>query len=92
MRKRFPCGGCRDGWCRRTVGRIIGCAGSPATSRESSIWRHLHMYRRGGVYLDFKRGLLQPLWRWLLELQNACMQHELGRQGEARAGAQCPPF
>ena len=28
----------------------------------------------------------------LLELQNACMQHELGRQGEARAGAQCPPF
>ena len=128
MRKRFPCGGCRDGWSRRTVGRIIGCAGTPATSNlcrrwpavcrvlqlclyaicesfsrihqachRADVWRYLHMYRRGGVYLDFKCGLLQPLWSWLLELQNACTQHELGRQtkaraGEVRAGAQCPPF
>ena len=59
---------------------------------RADVWRYLHMYRRGGVYLDFKCGLLQPLWRWLLELQNACVQHELGRQGRARAGAQCPPF
>ena len=43
----------------------------------ADVWRYLHMYRRGGVYLDFKCGLLQPLWSWLLELQNACMQHEL---------------
>ena len=33
--------------------------------------RRCVMYRRGGVYLDFKCGLLQPLWSWLLELQNA---------------------
>ena len=59
---------------------------------RADVWRYLHMYRRGGVCLDFKCGLLQPLWRWLLELENACVQHELGRQGEARAGAQCPPF
>ena len=45
--------------------------------------RDLHMYRRGGVYLDFKCGLLQPLWSWLLELQNACMQHELGRHDDS---------
>ena len=59
---------------------------------RADVWRYLHMYRRGGVYLDFKCGLLQPFWSWLLELQNACMQHELGCQGEARTGAQCPPF
>ena len=54
--------------------------------RRADVWRYLHMCRRGGVYLDFKCGLLKPLWSWLLELQNACMQHELGRH------AQCPPF
>ena len=55
-------------------------------------WRYLHMSRRGGVYLDFKCGLLRPLWSWLLELQESCMEHELVRQGEARASGFYPPF